>query len=96
MGDGILLTGEVLHQKWNTFADLVGFPEEDRLKLSNGWLAQFKDSNDLKEMKQHGEAASANADTVEQERKQIQEIIKKHGYETSSTWTKQVFFMGTY
>jgi len=38
MGDGILVTGEVLHQKWNAFADLVGIPQEDRLKLSNGWL----------------------------------------------------------
>jgi cupin superfamily acireductone dioxygenase involved in methionine salvage len=31
-------------------------------------------------MKRHGEAASANADTVEQERKRIQELIKKYGY----------------
>ena len=51
MGDGILVTGEVLHQKWNAFADLVGIPQEDRLKLSNGWLARFKERNGLKEMK---------------------------------------------
>lgn len=51
MGDGILVTGEVLHQKWNTFADLTGIPQEDQLKLSNGWLARFKDRNGLKEMK---------------------------------------------
>jgi hypothetical protein len=25
MGDGVLLTGEVLCQKWNCFTDLVGF-----------------------------------------------------------------------
>ena len=82
MGDGILVTGEVLRQKWNAFADLVGIPQEDRLKLSNGWLARFKERNGLKEMKQHGEAASANAlaDTVEQERKRIQELIKRYGY----------------
>ena len=29
MGDGILVTGEVLCQKWNAFADLVGIPQED-------------------------------------------------------------------
>ena len=81
MGDGILLTGEVLHQKWNQFADLVGVPEDERLNLSNGWLGCFKDRNGLKEMKRHGEAASANASTVEQERKRIQELIKKYGYE---------------
>ena len=51
MGDGILVTGEVLCQKWNAFADLVGIPQEDQLKLSNGWLAQFKERNGLKEMK---------------------------------------------
>jgi len=69
MGDNILLTGEVLCQKWNRFADLVGIPEDERLSLSNGWLAQFKDRNGLKEIKRHGEAASAHADTVERERK---------------------------
>jgi hypothetical protein len=43
MGDGILLTGEVLQQKWNSFADLAGILEDDRLTLSNGWLACFKE-----------------------------------------------------
>jgi hypothetical protein len=80
MGDGILVTGEVLRQKWNAFADLVGIPQEDRLKLSNGWLTRFKERNGLKEVKRHGEAASANADTVEKERKRIQELIKRYGY----------------
>ncbi|KIM36654.1 hypothetical protein M413DRAFT_424331 [Hebeloma cylindrosporum] len=59
MNDGILLTGEVLRQKWNTFANLVGIPEDERLKLSDGWLTRFKDRNGLKEMKRHGEAASS-------------------------------------
>jgi hypothetical protein len=51
MGDGILLTREVLHQKWTKFADLAGIPEDKRLKLSNGWLGQFKERNGLKEMR---------------------------------------------
>jgi len=67
MADRILLTGEVLQQKWNIFADLAGVPKDDRLKLSNGWLARFKDRNGLREWKRHGEAASANNETVEQE-----------------------------
>ncbi len=69
MTDGILLTGEILHQKWNTFAALAGVPEDERLKLSNGWLAHFKERNGLREMKRHGEAASAKPETVEQERR---------------------------
>lgn len=81
MGDGIVLTGEVLRQKWNAFATLVGIPEDERLKLSNGWLECFKDRNGLKEMRRHGEAGSARAETVERERKRIQELIKKYGYE---------------
>ena len=43
MGDGILLTGEILRQKWNAFANMVGIPDDDWLKLSNGWLKCFKD-----------------------------------------------------
>jgi len=65
MSNGILLTGEVLRQKWNAFAELVGIPEDERLKLSNGWLGRFKERNGLRQMKRHGEAASANAETVE-------------------------------
>jgi hypothetical protein len=84
MGDGILLTGEVLRQKWHAFADLVGVPGDDHLKLSNGWLESFKRRNGLKEWKRHGEAASADMchmSTVERERQRIQELIKKYGYE---------------
>jgi len=81
MGDGILLTGEILRQKWNAFANLVGIPDDDRLKLSNGWLKCFKDRNGLKETRRHGEAGSARVETVERERKRMQELIKKYGYE---------------
>ena len=81
MGDGIPLTGEILHQKWNSFADMASIPEDERLKLSNGWLGRFKVRYGLREMRRHGEAASADADTVNAERKRIQELIKKHGYQ---------------
>lgn len=75
MGDGILLTGEVLRQKWNAFADLSGIPQDERLKLSNGWLGRFKERNGLKEMKRHGEAASSSGETVEKERKRVQDLL---------------------
>jgi hypothetical protein len=64
MNDGILLTGEVLRQKWNMFADLAGIPKDERLTLSNGWLGRFKERNGLRQMKRHGEAASSNVETV--------------------------------
>jgi hypothetical protein len=80
MRSGIILMGEVLHQKWTAFADLVGVPEEDRLKLSDGWLGKFKTRNGLREFKRHGDAASSDAETIEAERKHIQELIKEYGY----------------
>jgi len=39
MSHGILLTGEVLHQKWNHFADLVGIPEDERLCKDLMWFS---------------------------------------------------------
>jgi hypothetical protein len=88
MSDGILLTGEVLRQKWTRFANLAGIPEDERISLSDGWLMRFKKRAGLKELKRHGEAASADpvaasADPVaaEQDRARIQELILEYGYE---------------
>jgi hypothetical protein len=81
MAQNLLVTGEVLHQKWAKFADLVGIPMDERLNLSDSWLAHFKIRNGLKQIKDHGEAASANLETVEREQQRIQELIKKYGYE---------------
>lgn len=81
MAHGIDVTGDVLRHKWRSFADRVGIPEEDRLNLSDGWLSKFKARAGLKEFKRHGEAASADAATVEHERRRVQELIRESGYE---------------
>ena len=81
MANNILITGEILRQKWTRFADLVGVPEDDRLTLSDGWLARTKIRNNLKEFKRHGEAASVSLDMAEEERKRIQEVIRTCGVE---------------
>lgn len=80
MKNEIIVTGEVLRQKWRAFATIAGIPEDDHLKLSNGWLMKFKARNGLKEFKRHGDAASSSPETVEQERKRVQELIDKYGY----------------
>jgi hypothetical protein len=80
MADGILLTGEILKQKWIAFADLEGVPEDERLKLSNGWLARFEERNGLKQMKRHGEAGTAKPETVEYEQRRVQDLIREAGY----------------
>jgi hypothetical protein len=80
MARDVMLTGEVLRQKWTQFADLVGVPEDERLNLSDGWLARFKMRNGMREYKRHGEAASADPVAVEEEKDRIRNILKKHGY----------------
>ena len=80
MAEDILLTGEVLRQKWTKFADLAGVPQDERLNLSDGWLTRFKARTGLKQFKRHGDAASADLETVKRERKRIQELIDKYGY----------------
>ena len=76
----VLLTGEVLRQKWKQFAVLAGVPEDEWLKLSEGWLSRFKDRNGLKELKRYGEAASANPEHIVHERQRIQGLIRENGY----------------
>jgi hypothetical protein len=80
MRDKIHLSGEVLRQKWTEFAVLCGVPEEDRLALSSGWLGRLKARLGLREFKRHGEAASASPEAMEDERKRVQDLIKKDGW----------------
>lgn len=78
--NGLLITGEAIHQKWRTFAKLAGIPEDDHLKLSEGWLSRLKDKTNLKQLKHYGEAESAKPETVERERLRVQKLIKQYGY----------------
>lgn len=78
--DGLLLTGEVLRQKWRVFADMMGVPEDERLTLSDGWLTCYKNRMGLKQMKRHGEAGSAKPEVVEKEQQRIRELIQQSGF----------------
>ena len=80
MADNLLLTGEVLHQKWKTFADLVGVPADEQLSLSEGWLSRYKSRVGLKQIKCYGEAASALPDTINKEWLRVQTLLKDGGY----------------
>jgi hypothetical protein len=59
---------------WNRFADLFKVPDEDRLRLSEGWLTSFKSRTGLRSIKRHGKAGSASADTVAAERSRVRAI----------------------
>ena len=79
--DGVLLTGKIICQKWQKFADLTGVPDNEQLKLSEGWLSRYKVRTGLKEIKHHGEAGSVALAKVEDDWLHIQAIIKKGGFE---------------
>ncbi|KAI9443037.1 hypothetical protein H4582DRAFT_2072114 [Lactarius indigo] len=64
----------------NKLREWAGVLEDERIKLSNGRLAHFKERNGLQEIKRHGEAASAKPETVEHERSWIQDLIQEAGY----------------
>lgn len=51
------------------------------MALSEGWLTRFKIWHGLKDLKRHGEAASANPEVVKMEQCRIQGLIKKNGYQ---------------
>ena len=81
MSNGIPLTGEILHQQWTQFADLLGIPKDDHLNLSDSWLARFKGRHGLKQFKHHGKAGSVSPEMAEREKQRIQELIKEYGVE---------------
>lgn len=76
----IVLTGDLLREKWRRFADLANVPEDERLTLSDGWLTAFKKRCGLREFKCHGEAGSANPENIEGERRRLRELIESYGY----------------
>ena len=81
MADNVLITGEVLHQKWKKFTDLCGVPDDECPSLSERCLTKLKLWNGLKGIKQHGEAASAFLEIVEKERECLHELIIMGRYE---------------
>ena len=88
MENSINLSGEILRQKWNQFADLAGVLKDERLNLSKGWLTLFKAWCGLRNFRHHGEAGSAAPADVEHECDRIWELIKRSGY-----WLKDIFNM---
>ncbi len=91
--DNVNLNGEVIRQKWCSFAKLAGVPEEDWLMLSDGWLTSFKSSMGLREFRKHGEAASADPSAVANERERVAKLLAEYapvdqwnGDETGLFW----------
>lgn len=69
------LTGDVIKQVAGKFYDKLGVPPDERLSLSNGWLARFKDRQGLSLQVFHGEAASAPDAEIYPERTRVAAVI---------------------
>ncbi|KAF5383069.1 hypothetical protein D9615_004968 [Tricholomella constricta] len=81
MSDGLHVSGEILRQKWTWFADMKCIPKDERLELSDGWLAALKKRCGLRSLKRHGEAGSADPNEIEHERQRLRDLIAKHKYQ---------------
>lgn len=78
---GLSLTGDVIRQKYQAFANEFHIPQEERTHLSNGWLGRFKARTKLREYCQHGEAASTSQAVVEKERERCRDVNAAYSLE---------------
>ena len=73
--DEVVISGAVLRKKWADFARLKQLPEVEWLKLSDGWVAAFKDRLNLRQHVLHGEASSASMELVIAERDRLKKEL---------------------
>lgn len=71
---GQFVTGDQIEEKWQDFSRLEKIKSSEWLNLSSGWLDSFKARYNLREVKRHGEAASASPEAVTLERQWIRDI----------------------
>jgi len=80
MQEGVHINGEIIQQKWTHFADIEEIPDDERFKLSEGWLMSFKKQCGLKQFKAHGKAGSADPAKVKSEHERARKLIQEAGY----------------
>jgi hypothetical protein len=61
----IPLTGQLIVEKAQVFASLLGV-SKDEITFSNGWLRQFKERHNFKQIRMHGESGSVDDQVVEE------------------------------
>jgi len=74
---GLILTDELLKLKGREFAQHLNV-SADEIKLSNGWIANFKKQNSLRRYKLHGEALSGPLESLPGERIKLQELLSQY------------------
>ncbi|KAI1006655.1 hypothetical protein K3495_g1559 [Podosphaera aphanis] len=75
----VLLTGDLLRQKWKHYA--TNFQEDgaEELKPSGGWLNSIKARTGLKQVRRHGEGESMNINDVYLEIARLRELLCNYG-----------------
>ncbi|CAG8626907.1 984_t:CDS:2, partial [Paraglomus occultum] len=73
----VILTDAILVQKAKDFSQLLNIPDDD-FKFSCGWLSRFKKRHGLKQIKKHGEAASADTVAILKTIPELKEILKSY------------------
>ena len=74
----VLLTGDILRQKWKSYATIFQEEGAEELKLSNGWLSSIKARTGLKQVQRHGEGESVNLGDVNRERARLRDILRHY------------------
>jgi hypothetical protein len=74
----LAINGDVIRAKWQEFASMEKIPSDKWLSLSQGWLTRFKARHQLQNFRKHGEAAQADTQVIEEERKRLQELVKEY------------------
>ncbi|TYZ58108.1 hypothetical protein PybrP1_002945 [[Pythium] brassicae (nom. inval.)] len=69
------LTGNMIKELATRFYDRLSIPEEQRVKLSNGWLDRFKSRQGLSQRLFHGVTGSIDEELVGPERDRLAAVI---------------------
>ncbi|KAI7950013.1 hypothetical protein MJO28_008834 [Puccinia striiformis f. sp. tritici] len=80
----LTITGDVIRAKWHEFASMEKIPSEEWLNLSQGWLTRFKARHGLQSFTKHGEAAQADKEVIDEERKRVSELVQ--GFARKDIW----------
>ncbi|CAJ0840660.1 8793_t:CDS:2 [Entrophospora sp. SA101] len=77
---GLVIIDKVVAEKVKVLGERLGIDEND-LVFSNGWLCRFKQRNNLKAVRIHGEANSAPLENLPLLRNKLQEITSRYDLE---------------
>jgi hypothetical protein len=73
---GVILTDLLIKEKAKIFAQALNI-QENELVFSNGWLYKFKQRNNIRRYRIHGESGSAPLTSLPEERTKLQQLLSR-------------------